>query len=144
MITIGNRKFYHAKICINGHVSDANLESLSKLNEFCGVCGRITITQCKNCNTSIRGWPYNPHIGIAMAFKPLNFCLSCGAQFPWTKAKIEAIKELIDFEIKLSDNDKKIMKKNIKDLIIETPRTGTASKKFKYGLTKMTKEVMPN
>ncbi len=57
------------------------------------------------------------------------------------KSKIKALKEL-DFENNLGEDERKIMKKNIEDIINETPRTKVASMKFKQGLAKLEKKLL--
>jgi hypothetical protein len=51
-----------------------------------------------------------------------------------------ALEETIDFEDSLAEEEKKLMKSNIDDIINETPRTEIASMKFKKGLAKAGKE----
>jgi hypothetical protein len=56
-------------------------------------------------------------------------------------SKINAIKELIDFENDLSQEEKEETYKNLDDIITKTPRSKIASMKFKLTLTKIGKET---
>jgi hypothetical protein len=60
---------------------------------------------------------------------------------PWLESKINALQELIDFEDKLSKEQKETLNKNINDIINETPRTKVASMKIKTVLKDMRKET---
>ena len=132
-----------AQISLNGHVITRTIKSKDDIKEdFCEKCGKLTITNCQKCDKWIKGEFYNPDVNIiGFNFPPPNFCWSCGQAYPWTKSKIKAIKELIDFENNIREDEKKIMKKNIEDIINETPRTKVASMKFKQGLAKTGKET---
>jgi hypothetical protein len=142
ILKIGDDVYHIAQICINGHVINAYLNSLEdNKGEFCQHCGKRTIINCEKCNNPIIGWKYNPHVNMLVPFSAPNFCLFCGKPYPWTKSKIKALKELIDFENKLDQDEKKILKKNINDIINESPRTKVASIKFKQGLSKIGKET---
>lgn len=132
-----------AQICLNGHVITETIKKKDDIKgEFCEKCGKKTITNCQKCKKWIKGEFYNPNVAfIGFEFPVPNFCWSCGHPYPWTKSKIKALKELIDFENNLGEDEKMIMKKNINDIINETPRTKVASMKFKQGLAKTGKEI---
>jgi hypothetical protein len=120
-------------------VVSANLESVEHSIQYCEDCGKETIDSCQECNQTILGWSYNPHVSIMIPFQPSNFCRFCGKPFPWTKAKKEALDELIDFENDLTEDDKRLMKGTIDDIINETPRT--TALKFKHYLARFGKEA---
>jgi hypothetical protein len=108
--------------------------------QYCEECGKQILTHCQECKSPILGWIYNPHVNILIPFTPRAFCRFCGKAFPWTSAKKKGLKELIDFESGLTDEDKKSMGDGIDDIINETPRTKIASMKFIIGLAKAGKE----
>ena len=131
-----------AQVCINGHVVTDTIKSLDDVKgEFCETCGKRTITACQKCKEFIKGQFYNPDFVFIGTLDPPSFCFSCGNPFPWTESKIRALKELIDFENNLNEDEKKTMKENIDDIISETPRTNVAVVKFKVGLGKVGLEV---
>jgi hypothetical protein len=140
LLKVGNRTYHHAVICQNGHVISASLDIEEDSIQYCDECGKETIYACQECNQPILGWLCNPHVSMLIPFKPRSFCRFCGKLFPWTKAKIKALEETIDFEDSLTEEEKKLMKSNIDDIINETPRTEIASMKFKKGLAKAGKE----
>jgi hypothetical protein len=109
--------------------------------KFCKECGEETITKCRECNTSIEGRIIHARVSAVGNFIPPKFCYGCGNPHPWTRSKIDALEELIEFEEKLSESNKEELKKNINDIITETPRTKIATMKFKHLITKMGKET---
>jgi hypothetical protein len=142
VLKFGDKLYHHCRICLNGHVVSASLESIeSGTKQYCEECGKLTILDCQNCKSPLLGWTYTPRVAIVADFTPPNFCKSCAKPFPWTEAKKNALKELIDFENRLTIKDKKIMEDSIDDIINETPRTKIASMKFKQGLAKAGKET---
>ncbi|KAA2282170.1 DUF2321 domain-containing protein [Candidatus Nitrosocosmicus agrestis] len=141
MIRIGENTYYHAIICLNGHIISDSIESFETKMGFCKDCGKPTINKCQNCKNPIHGDMYIPNFVNAIQMESPSFCYGCGNPYPWTKSKINALEELIDFEEKLSETNKEDLKKNINDIINETPRTKIATIKFKHLLTKMGKET---
>jgi hypothetical protein len=141
LIQVGDKTYHHAQVCLNGHVFSASLDSVQKETQYCEDCGKETIVKCKECESPIPGWSYNPRIGIVAHFQPPTFCRFCGKPFPWTLAKKEALEKLIEFENDLTEDDKKLMKGTIEDIINETPKTKVAALKFKHYLAKFGKEV---
>ena len=83
----------------------------------------------------------NPSVNIIAQYIPPKFCVKCATPFPWTASRTQALVELIDFEKKLAEKDKEMMKKNLDDIIYETPRTQIAAMKFKQGLAQSGKET---
>ena len=106
---------------------------------FCDRCGESTITNCQNCNASIRGY-YHQSNGRAPIYPtdlPLpSFCLECGKPYPWTEAKLKAAKELSDILEDLSPKERDLLKKSIDDIVRDTPRTAVAANQFKILVAK--------
>lgn len=123
-----------AQICCNGHVISSSSKNVEK---FCSECGSATISECPNCNTSIRGSEYFPGvIGIAPYTVP-SYCYNCGSPYPWTKSKLEAIQELLDFDESLSPDKKDYINENINSLTSDTPKTKVVATKIKHYLSEM-------
>jgi hypothetical protein len=59
------------------------------------------------------------------------YCLNCGMAFPWTRANIEAAKELADELNELSAEERIALRNAIDDLVSDTPRTQVAIVRFK-------------
>ncbi len=126
------RGYDTAQVCNNGHVITQYAESNPDNKEkFCSKCGQPTITQCPNCSEKIRGYYHVPHV-IAMASEHApSFCHNCGTPYPWTVAKIEAAKELVDTLNNISLEEQKTLKQSIDDIARDSPRTNVAALKFK-------------
>lgn len=123
--------YYGAQICLNGHVI-----SSYDCNEpkFCPKCGAETISNCPNCNSSIRGKANMTGIVDCTPYTPPNYCADCGKPYPWMKSKLESIQELIEFNDKLSDDEKNYMANNLTSLTVDTPKTKVTATKFKQYL----------
>ena len=61
-----------------------------------------------------------------------KFCNKCGRPFPWTKAKLDAARELVEFEDNLSASEKEMLKNSLDYIIAENPKTKVAAIKFKH------------
>ena len=63
-----------------------------------------------------------------------------GKPFPWTKAKLDAAREL-EFEDKLTAKEKELFKSSLDDIIAENPKTEMAAIKSKHIMAKVGKET---
>lgn len=131
-----------AQVCINGHVITSGIES-SKLDmqKFCEDCGKPTIIKCHDCKTRIRGSYRNPNGVLITEYIVPKFCYKCGRPFPWTKAKIDAARELVEFEDKINTKEKELLKNSLDDIIAENPKTEMAAIKFKHIIAKVGQET---
>ena len=132
-----------AQICLNGHIICPGIKDHpGKKQKYCQWCGSATITKCNHCSVDIPGnYIPGPHNYIPMNRIPPAYCYSCGKPFPWTEAKINALKELIDITDKLDVKEKEDIKSNINDIISETPRSNVAIAIIKNLTSKLTGEV---
>ena len=71
---------------------------------------------------------------VLSKYIPPNYCHDCGFPYPWTKSKLEAIQELIEFDDKLSENEKTYITNNLTSLTVDTPKTKVIATKFKQFL----------
>lgn len=127
---------YHvAQICGNGHLVTAYADDYQHYREnYCSMCGSKTIMQCPNCNQPIKG---RLRDGYDFGdFVIPKYCYNCGTPYPWTKDRIEATKELMQLELKLSDDDLTALSTDIYSLVTDSPRTQVAAVKFKSILAK--------
>lgn len=138
-----------AQICLNGHVINYYAKMFPQHNKnFCDKCGAATITNCPNCNAEIQGQCYDQgavaYVAISMGtyYKAPAFCPNCGKAYPWTKAKIQAAKELTQELEDISDNEKKILAQSIDEIIKDSPKTTLAATRFKKILSKTTKAIV--
>lgn len=126
-------RFYNAQICLNGHVIDYYSKNAE---QFCSSCGSKTITQCPKCNANIRGMEIFDIPTIGVKYKRPNYCPECGNPYPWTSASLEAMKELIDFDEELSNEEKSYINGNLQDLTVDTPKTKVVATKLNAFLHK--------
>ena len=127
--------------CLNKRVPKCNLGTRNKTTDFCTQCGAVGIYACPECNEAIRGallflglyddWQKGQPIT-----KPPGFCHKCGNAYPWTRARIEAAKELISEMDELQEADREALKSTLPDLIRESPKTELAVVRYKKLLKK--------
>lgn len=129
-----------AQVCINGHIITELAESHPDYKRnFCQECGKKTITNCPQCNEKIIGYHHITGVIHRGSSTPPSFCPSCGKPYPWTKSKINALKELVKELDEISEDEKKILS-DVDELIVETPKTELVSTRFKKILRKISPE----
>jgi hypothetical protein len=73
------------QVCRNGHVITDLLRSYPERGLFhCDRCGAQTLDHCLTCGQSIPGALYVPGLSPAGSSPPPNYCVICGAAYPWT------------------------------------------------------------
>ena len=127
-----------AQICLNGHVVNALFNSLPQFNEnYCGICGKETITSCLNCNASIKGHYIGP---ITTHYEAPNYCSECGNPYPWIERGIKSIGELIELT-EANREDKDTIMEGINDIMISTPSTQATATRMRTFLDGASKHV---
>lgn len=130
-----------ALICKNGHLINGNMQDYPDDNiKYCKDCGEVTICNCSNCKMPIHGdFDFESEFGGYTNLESVpNYCHECGHPYLWTEATIQTIKELFEFEVNLTDEDREILSMNFDDLIKDKPRTHVAALKTKSILSKAT------
>ncbi len=121
-----------AQICINGHVVTSSIISSPDIGQkFCKKCGAPTITNCQECNTSIRGFRHLKGVIYFPDYELSSYCPDCGKPYPWTEAKLKAAQELSDELDNLSPEEREMLKKSLDDIVRDTPQTTVAVNRFK-------------
>ncbi len=90
--------YTNAAICKRGHVYTSDLHQMPKTQK-CQTCGAQIITQCQNCNVSVRGTEVYEHVGgWAGSYDPPDFCFNCGTPFPWVsrQGRIYQLQNILD------------------------------------------------
>ena len=129
------------RVCLNGHAVSSDVDGSPELNEkFCSRCGAETITACPECDAVIRGHRHLPSVITTFQWKPSGYCYNCGVPYPWTKARIEALSELLDELENIPDDQRAKLKDSIPHIMVDTPRSETAALRFK----KLLKQVDPD
>ena len=127
------------EVCLNGHKITGCLKSQPFRHEnFCNKCGAKTTSTCDSCNAAIRG---DRHVrGGPISMPVPNYCINCGATYPWQTAAIENFQEIVR-ESDLSSQDREDLDKALPDIVRDTPKTESASLKAKRILEKMGKPL---
>lgn len=126
-----------AQICKNGHVISSSSKSSPDHNKkFCDKCGAETITKCTDCGAEIKGYYHMSGVVGISNYKAPSFCDECGKPYPWTAAKIDAAKELVDTIDGLTEDEKKLINKDINEIVKDSPYTSASATRFKAFLIK--------
>jgi hypothetical protein len=73
------------QVCRNGHVITDLLRSYPERGLLhCDRCGAQTLDHCLTCGQAIPGAVYVPGLPAAGSCPPPNYCVTCGAAYPWT------------------------------------------------------------
>ncbi len=129
------------QVCLNGHFITANYHKYPEHSQnACTECGAKTITTCLSCNAEIRGSFDLSFYNYGQKDVP-KYCHECGAPYPWTSKRLEAIKMLLDEDEHLDQEAKDRAIEAIPDLVSDTPSTPLAEARWKKLLMKTSKVV---
>ena len=131
--------YAQAAICENGHVATTT-DASTYTDSFCKECGSKIIKTCPKCGTPIQGCSHEDLFYTCGRYNPPSYCHNCGQPYPWTTARIEAAKMLIEDMDELSDEEKKKMSESIDKIITDTPYTEASANRIKKYLLKIGKE----
>ena len=132
-----------AQICLNGHVINSSSGESPECNEkFCQTCGERIIRHCENCRQPIRGDYHVPEVLELWEYSVPSFCHNCGNAYPWTEARLRAARELSNELENLSEEERKVVKTSVDDIVVDTPRTTLAATRFKRLVSKAGKESL--
>ena len=75
------------QICKNGHVINDSYERFPEKNQdYCQICSKETMIECKHCNKPIQGRIH--HRNVYGGHHPMpapNYCRYCRKPYPWNK-----------------------------------------------------------
>ena len=126
-----------ALVCLNGHVINCYADTQQERNApFCHRCGQPTICECPGCKARIRGEHHTPGVVVFSThpFSAAGYCYACGAPYPWTEAKLQAAREMIDEVEELTSEQRETFKRDLGDIAVNTPRTELAASRIKTRL----------
>lgn len=127
-----------ALICENGHIVNDSVKTYPEDNsEFCQECGAKNISNCPSCGKLIDG---KRHTEDCIAFDSIElpkYCKHCGQAYPWTKAKIEAVEEIVDLMDELNEDEKQQLKETTAMIATDNPKTTVGVLKIKKYLGKV-------
>jgi len=75
-------------------------------------------------------------ISIGREYALPRFCYQCGKPYPWTDIKLKAASDLAEELEGLSDAERDILKKSLKELVQDAPATEVAAIRVKKVLRK--------
>lgn len=111
--------------CLRGHAITGDAHS-AFASPYCGQCGEETIISCRSCGADIRG-RYEGGAVVLAGWRPTPHCHQCGAAYPWTQSKLDAITELVEAIEELTSHERDVIRELAPHLIEDTPRTTPAS-----------------
>lgn len=124
-------RYWTAQICLAGHVQNGGTRVVAA-EKYC-ECGAETIHRCPSCDSNIKGasrgygdWKRKPPMG----------CLKCGQAYPWTRAAVEKVNELIN-KSTLSASEKQEAKTDLDAIIKNAPGAEIAAQRTHERLAKM-------
>lgn len=117
--------------CLRGHAVTGDRASPFAA-KHCPKCGEETISQCPACNSIIRGdFEVEGVFSLGgYAWDPTAHCHQCGAPYPWTQAKLDAVEELAAAIEELTTHEREVINELAPHIIQDTPRTNPASFKI--------------
>jgi len=125
----------YALICTNGHVVNSASSRRPHYNtKFCELCGAPTTNACESCRTGIRGALCNEDGvvgGLASDGPPPAFCGGCSKPYPWTRAALDAAREMAADLVSLTEEERATLAKSLPDLVSDSPRTAVAASRFR-------------
>ena len=94
------------------------------------------MSACAKCDVPIRGYFHMDNVIRSGNWRPPRYCHECGAAYPWTERRREALVAAIEELDELSQDERNRLKESIPDVIQETPKTQTAVARFKKAIAK--------
>jgi len=132
-----------AQVCQNGHLITSAIElSPERQQKFCGKCGASTLTTWLGCNSPIHGYHDSPGIVSMRAVDIDAYCYHCGAGYPWTVARLEAGRELIELSNE-EPSEKESLKNDLTAVTTDTPKGKVAGLRLKRFIAKAGAEIGP-
>lgn len=116
--------FFGAQICEGGDII-ASIDEFFVNDKFCSKCGAPILTECPECGATLHGDKNTEY--CCEEYELPKYCYSCGKPYPWTKAAIETVSELIKMENEIDEEEKELAIISLPDVINESPKTTLAT-----------------
>lgn len=115
---------------------DFELSELMLLVDAVESCKFLTKRQSKALTTNLKLLAT-----IGFEPEPPKYCYKCGDPFPWTRASLEALKELAELDDSLDEGDVEDLAVSAEEILSETPKTKVAAIRFKKILSRAGSET---
>ena len=127
-----------AQICINGHLINSSSTKYPGCNKkYCSDCSAEVIDKCPECKFPLQGEIHDDGLFLPMNIGIPKYCPNCGKPYPWTKAKLDALNEMIDLVDELNYDEKNELKKSGELISTDNPRSQIAVYKIKKYMNKV-------
>lgn len=126
--------------CLNGHVITGAVEAYpGRATPRCRTCGSATLRACRECGVELRGGQYSMRLDdrAEPPWAVPNYCHGCGAAYPWTRLKRDAIEATIAELQELEASERDGLLVLVPDTIDETPKTAVAVMRWQRALSKL-------
>ena len=138
-MTPGERGFYTAVVCREGHVLTSMKELMpEEATPYCPACASATVEACDSCGQAIPG--HTKGSAYAGSYEPPAYCRYCAAPMPWTASRLTALHELTNIDMGLTEEERTTLNQSWDELTRDTPRTEIAVVQVKRLLPKIAKE----
>ncbi len=131
-----------ALICRNGHTATDDIEGYPERKQrFCKECGAENISTCPECGESIHGYHHTPGVVGLFPYVPPKYCHNCGQPYPWTRTRLDSLRELVEETAGLGQDEKAKLARSLNDLVTDTPKTEVAAMRVKKWLASAGREI---
>jgi hypothetical protein len=137
-------EYFTGVACLNGHIITGAAEAYpGRATPRCRECGAAAVSACRDCGAGLCGGQYSGRLDnrAEPSWVVPNYCPSCGAAFPWTMLKREALEATIGELQELETAERDGLLALVPDTISETPKTAVAVMRWKRALAKLTAET---
>ena len=136
----GPMDYFTGVACLNGHAATAAAEAYpGRATPRCKTCGTTTLRACRECGVGLRGGQYSMRLDdrAEPAWTVPTYCHSCGAAYPWTRIKRDAIEATIAELHELDATEREGLLALVPDTIAETPKTAVAVMRWQRAFSKL-------
>lgn len=130
-------RYHAAVVCENGHLLTPSLEwNPSDRVSFCPTCGARALTSCPTCGFELRG-THETEYSFTSPEDAESYCYQCGTAYPWTEARLNAGRELLDLLDELEPEERDALKQSLEDVTRNSPKTEVAATRIRRAIQKI-------
>lgn len=129
-----------ALICRNGHIVNDAMEFVPADNKkFCSKCGVAAMSACPSCSAAIQGLRRDGSSTHGLFTAP-GYCRECGEAFPWTKAQLNSLSQLLAMTDATAE-DQAALRDSLPSIAAESPSTPVAIAQWRKFLASAGKQM---